>query len=57
MLPVDVFERSCKLVPGSDLPPHQQRVLAEKVTVSTVSPFESSNREDPYNPISKHTEV
>ena len=28
--PVDVFERSYKQVPGSELPPHQQRVLQEK---------------------------
>ncbi len=28
--PADVFERSYKEVPGADLPPHQQRVLAEK---------------------------
>ncbi|MEJ8294149.1 hypothetical protein WKI45_15065 [Delftia tsuruhatensis] len=29
--PADVFERSYKEVPGADLPPHQQRVLAEKM--------------------------
>ena len=28
--PADVFERSYKEVPGADLPPHQQRVLAER---------------------------
>ena len=28
--PVDVFERAYKLVPVSDLPPHQQRVVDEK---------------------------
>lgn len=28
--PADVFERSYREVPGADLPPHQQRVLAEK---------------------------
>ncbi|WP_315128095.1 hypothetical protein [Comamonas antarctica] len=29
--PIDVFERTYKVVPGSDLPPHQQRVLGEKM--------------------------
>lgn len=28
--PKDVFERAYSLVPGADLPPHQQRVLQEK---------------------------
>ena len=45
--PADVFERSYKLVPGSDLPPHQQRVLAEKLEldlrISALDPFIDRN--------------
>lgn len=45
--PSDVFERSYKLVPGSDLPPHQQRVLAEKLEldlrISALDPFIDRN--------------
>lgn len=33
--PADVFERSYREVPGADLPPHQQRVLAEKAELDT----------------------
>ncbi len=33
--PSDVFERSYRQVAGADLPPHQQRVLAEKVELDT----------------------
>lgn len=45
--PSDVFERSYKLVPGSDLPAHQQRVLAEKLEldlrISALDPFIDRN--------------
>ena len=45
--PADVFERSYKLVPGSDLPPHQQRVLNEKMEldlrISALDPFIDRN--------------
>lgn len=45
--PADVFERAYKLVPGSDLPPHQQRVLVEKLEldlrIGALDPFIERN--------------
>lgn len=45
--PADVFDRTYKLVPGGDLPPHQQRVLGEKLAldlrISALDPFIDRN--------------